>query len=129
MARRVWDEAEAEADRLDPRWRLDDFLADLEKIPDEENAAITISALARQRPWYMVAGAPGYDTLFGGLQPNTRLNERQLKVIRDGLSNVAERLKRGTQAQGSCAERPIRLRHSAKIPWIRPSRSLNKQDW
>jgi hypothetical protein len=46
MAQTALDEAIAEADRLDPRWRLDDLDRDRTTVPLEQNAAVSINAAA-----------------------------------------------------------------------------------
>jgi hypothetical protein len=46
----AWTAAEAEADSLDPRWRLMDIEEDREKIPDDENSALHIMAVTRKAP-------------------------------------------------------------------------------
>src|SRR5258708_4808182 len=43
-------EAEAEADRLDPGWRLEDLEAARAKIPDAENSALVVIETARLMP-------------------------------------------------------------------------------
>ena len=52
-------EAEAEADRLDPGWRLKDLEAKRKVYPPEENAAICVMAAAQQLPPGWPAPAPG----------------------------------------------------------------------
>src|SRR5262245_36811661 len=43
-------EAVAEADRLDPGWRLDDLLARRAAVPDERNAALRVLAITARLP-------------------------------------------------------------------------------
>ena len=43
-------QAAAEADRLDPHWRLDDILAQREKMPDAANSAVKVREIAQKLP-------------------------------------------------------------------------------
>ncbi len=62
----------AEADRLDPGWRLPDLIARREKIPDAENAAIRVAEVAARLPakWPTNPPAPSFDET-GGPTPIT----------------------------------------------------------
>src|SRR5580704_1165385 len=46
----------AEADRLDPDWRLDDLEAPRPAVPDAENGALTVSALRAASPARFLPG-------------------------------------------------------------------------
>src|ERR1039457_643238 len=55
QADRRYQAAVADADRLDPGWRLDDLLAAREKVPDAANSALRVHAIFDQLP----GGWPG----------------------------------------------------------------------
>jgi hypothetical protein len=88
-----WAAAEAEADSLDPRWRLMDIEEDREKVPDDENSALQIMAVTRKAPNFHVNNVKMYDQLFDELPPTAELNEEQLKLLRGQLAKIAEPLK------------------------------------
>jgi len=79
-------EAIAEADRLDPGWRLADLEAARADIPDAENAALQVLATKKLIPAGWFPGRSGMpDTLLeehlDGLPPFQRLDERQNKRL------------------------------------------------
>jgi hypothetical protein len=51
--RRRWDDACAEADRLDPGWRWDDLVASLPDVPDPKNSAVHVHAARQMLPLYV----------------------------------------------------------------------------
>jgi hypothetical protein len=57
-----WQEAVAEADRLDPGWRLEDLEARRAAVPDDQNAALRVLAAQRLLP----AGWPTWPADEGG---------------------------------------------------------------
>jgi hypothetical protein len=79
-----------EADRLDPRWRLEEIEADRFTPPPGENAADKIAAIQRLRPpkW------PGADMLplFDDLPSERQLNSKQIAVIGERLALADEAL-------------------------------------
>src|SRR6516225_1486393 len=92
-----WTAAEAEADSLDPRWRLMDIEEDREKIPDNENSALHIMAVTRKAPNFRVSNVKVYGQFFGELPPTAELNEEQLKLIRSELAKIAKPLEEARQ--------------------------------
>src|SRR5262245_2024381 len=80
-------EAMAEADRLDPGWRLEDIQAKRAKVPDEQNGALHAQAVAKQVPKDWVTGEE-FGRLFEELAPEARLNAQQLKLLRDELARA-----------------------------------------
>ncbi len=82
QADRKYSAAVAEADRLDPRWRLDDILAGREKVPDSENSAVKVREIAEKLP----GGWPGinhYDrsVSFEGETPEVRLSKTRIEQL------------------------------------------------
>ncbi len=84
-------EALAEADRLDPGWRLEELEARREKIPDRENSALQIRAVKKRMPpnW---GGDPQFSELFEQEVPEAQLNEAQVKALRAELGKAAAAL-------------------------------------
>jgi hypothetical protein len=91
LAERRYAAAAAEADRLDPGWRLDDILAGREKLPDRENSALVVRDIAGELP----GGWPGiklYDRSFSflGETPEVRLNKGRVEQLRDVFEAAAD---------------------------------------
>jgi hypothetical protein len=97
----------AEADRLDPGWRLEDVEADRAVVPNERNAGMVAVAakqlLPRQWPnWdYSNFGQNQDDAeakrqdlrdSFQELEPQRQLNEEQITALRTELKNAAAAL-------------------------------------
>ena len=83
--------AAAEADRLDPRWRLDDILAAREKVPDSENSVLKLREIAGKLP----GGWPGikhYDQSFSveGETPEVRLSQERIEQLQSVFSEVED---------------------------------------
>jgi hypothetical protein len=80
QARRHLERAFAQADGLDPSWRLFDLDAERASIPDEENAALLVVAAHRALPgrW------PNWEAGFGGLPPE---EDRRLQKLRDSFTD------------------------------------------
>jgi hypothetical protein len=72
-----------EADRLDPRWRLEEIEADRVTPPPGQNAADKIVAIQRLKP----AGWPNFkkDEVFNDLPPANQLNEQQIAGLKELL--------------------------------------------
>ncbi|HYT94980.1 MAG TPA: hypothetical protein VEL76_40060 [Gemmataceae bacterium] len=81
-------EAFAETDRLDPGWRLMELEAARAVIPEKQNSALHILAVAKQIPneW---SAAPEFWELFETLPPERQLNEMQTKALRAERAKVA----------------------------------------
>ncbi len=82
QADRRYAAAAAEADRLDPRWRLDDILAAREKVADSENSVLKVREIAGKLP----GGWPGikhYDQSFSveGETPEVRLSQERIEQL------------------------------------------------
>lgn len=102
IADRELQEAIAEADRLDPGWRLHELEAKRKVIPDAENSALTVLAAKRLIPpsW------PAWDHLtppvqkeqlalqrsFTELEPQRQLDEGQIIALRVELQKAAPAL-------------------------------------
>jgi hypothetical protein len=83
-------EAAAEADRLDPGWRLDDIMAQREKVPDAINSTLRVRKIAEQLP----RGWPGLTRFDGSFSetedPEVRLNPERLAQIRETLEPAVD---------------------------------------
>jgi hypothetical protein len=79
-----------EADRLDPRWRLEEIEADRATPPQGQNAADTIAAIRLLIP----RGWPGADMIpiFNDLPPENQLNAEQIAALKDRLAQVGPAL-------------------------------------
>jgi hypothetical protein len=89
---REWQDAEKEADKLDPGWRFADIQAARAKVPDKENSALHIIRLAGKERSFRVSDAADYDTLFDNVPANAQLNDQQARLIRQKLAKVARPL-------------------------------------
>lgn len=87
--RYAWDAAEAEADRTDPEWRMTPILAARKTMPDKENSALHIIAIAGKAPKVRLSGAPNYEEIFAKLPPNAQLNAQQMQLLRGELDKIA----------------------------------------
>jgi hypothetical protein len=78
--------AMAEADRLDPGWRLEELEAKREEIPDEENGAIVAQTAARGIPnsWY----TKEMDDMMKNMSPPVLLSENQACILAGELFQV-----------------------------------------
>jgi ABC-type transport system involved in multi-copper enzyme maturation permease subunit len=91
-----WREAVAEADRLDPGWRLDELEARRRILPDEDNSLFVVPAIPDERGWQSVPRwYPGkqwpteeMERILKKLAPERQLDETQLRVLRQGLADV-----------------------------------------
>ena len=89
-ADRQYEAAVAEADTLDPGWRLDDLMARREKIPDNANSALRVHAIFEEIP----GGWPGikdYDRsfCFEGETPEVRLTKGRIDQLEELVDPVA----------------------------------------
>lgn len=87
----AWAEAEAEADRLDPHWRLAELIERQPAIADKDNAALHIIAV-KGTTKLNIRDKPNYETIFKDLSPNVKLNAQQLKLILDSLDAIPEQI-------------------------------------
>jgi hypothetical protein len=83
-------EAVAEADRLDPRWRLAGLEAARPAVPDAENAALQVTAAYVLLP--PGTGAPGLDDEIDRLEPPARLGASLRKELGWELGKAAPAL-------------------------------------
>ena len=90
QADRRYREAAAEADRLDPGWRLDDIMAQRAKVPDAINSALRVRKIAEQLP----RGWPGltrYDGSFSETEtPEVRLEPERLSQLREAIEPAVD---------------------------------------
>jgi hypothetical protein len=87
-----WAQAEAQGDRTDPHWRLQQLIEEQEPVPDKENSALLIMAVVPQAKGFFVRDAANYDLIFENLPPTARLNSQQLELIRSQLGGIAKPL-------------------------------------
>jgi hypothetical protein len=86
--RSAWAQAEADAARDLPRWRLLELDEDRPKIPDAENSAAIIIDTRRKAGAAVVAGAPHYQDIFEKLTPTAQLNAQQIRLIERELDKI-----------------------------------------
>jgi hypothetical protein len=84
-------DAEAEADRDDPYWRLDDLMAHRDPIPDAENSAIVIGRALALLPkdWPQGEAREG-DERLSGIVANVRLDDAMAKSFRREVDTYRE---------------------------------------
>jgi len=78
-------EAEAEADRSDPDWRLDAMLARRRVIPNAENSASQVNAVLGDGLGVLTEALPNYERIFNNLTSPAQLNSQQERLIRTKL--------------------------------------------
>ena len=104
QADRRYEAAVAEADRLDPGWRLDQILASREKLPDDANSALRVRAIAEQLPggW---PGAKLYDQSFcsEGPAPEVRLSKERIEQLQNALESAADMVREARRLQNTLA--------------------------
>ena len=83
-AERALAEAVAEADRLDPGWRLEELEAARRQIPDDKNGALVVLSAHRKMP---AKWTPDIDEIFS-FPPPVRLDEKSVKELRDAMKPV-----------------------------------------
>jgi hypothetical protein len=86
FADRRYRAAVAEADRLDPGWRADDLVAQLEPIPDAENSALRVLEVDKGLPagWAKLSDE---ERLFPrNLHPEAPLAAKEVEALRDALA-------------------------------------------
>ena len=90
QADRRYRDAAAEADRLDPGWRLDDIMTQREKVPDAINGALRVRKIAEQLPqgWPGITRYDGF--FFDGEAPEFRLQPESLAQLREAVEPVAD---------------------------------------
>lgn len=102
---RQMEEAIAEADRLDPGWRLHELEARRRFIPDAENAALQVleTSSLLPTPWpdwrlYVTgqnsAAAKALQTGLDDLEPPIQLNDQQIIALRGELVRAAAALEK-----------------------------------
>jgi hypothetical protein len=88
-------EAEAEADRLDPGWRLADLEAARATVPDEENGALQVRAAFKLLPVRWCSPPPNEPSIdIAALPPAARLNDGQREELRTCLAKGAPALEK-----------------------------------
>jgi hypothetical protein len=83
--------AVAEADRLDPEWRLAQLEAKQPALPDKDNSALQVLVVRKLIPQQW-GGTPEFWQLFGDLPAEPQLNEQQLTALRAELAKAAKAL-------------------------------------
>jgi hypothetical protein len=107
FASRRLESAFAEAERLDPGWRIQDLEAKRREIPDEENSGLHVIAVKPLIPpkwvFWWHAQTPGmkestheeYQALqdsFTDLDPHVQLDGRQIKALRAEMTRASKAL-------------------------------------
>jgi hypothetical protein len=99
-------DAVAEADRLDPGWRMEEMEAARAAVPADENGATLVRAARALMPpiWLPppASGGPPLDERLSGLAPQEPPNEADLKELRAELGKVAAALAKAREL----ADRP-----------------------
>jgi hypothetical protein len=90
-------EAAALADLLDQGWRLDDIMAEREKVPDAINSAILVQKIAAQLP-YGWPGIKHYDAAFTERDlPEARPDFARLEELRQTLEPAVDLISQARQ--------------------------------
>jgi hypothetical protein len=110
LANQRLERAIAEADRLDPRWRLADIEADRATLPDEENSALTVSAARAKLPPNGL-GSAGISTI-SLLAKHGRPTQKQLADVRADLAPAADAIALARKL----ADQPRGRRPSTAVP-------------
>jgi uncharacterized coiled-coil protein SlyX len=84
----AWADAEDEASRDDPRWRLMEIEADRTPVADADNSALHIIAILRKGVRVRIDDLPNYDAIFDKLSANAQLNAQQVQLIRTEFAKV-----------------------------------------
>jgi hypothetical protein len=105
-----------ETDRLDPRWRFADLLADRKPIPDADNPAVVVMKVdALLRPGGFDLGQKN-DRLFEVAAPVNRLNGPQVAALREALAKRDEAVKLARTLKEFPGEGRFPIKHSPD--WI-----------
>jgi hypothetical protein len=83
----------AELDRTDPRWRIEELLADRPAVPDDENPAIVASQVQAllERGWFHLGHEA--DRLFAEMDSVHQLNLPQVDALRTALEKQRQAVK------------------------------------
>lgn len=92
-ARQALENAEAEAARDLPRWRLAELQEDRKKFANHENSALHIIAVTGKGKGVYVSGVPKYNEIFEDLPPTAQLNDQQIRIIHGELDKIVAPLK------------------------------------
>lgn len=92
FADRQLQEAIAEADRLDPGWRMAQLQAKPAVIPDKQNAAFVVMAAQNLRPipWPSRTFDAEHRSAIGRIAPPVQLDDRQTKALREELGRAEQ---------------------------------------
>jgi len=92
--KRAWDDAVAEADALDPGWRLEAMLADRTEIADAENSGPTILSIGNAVEKAALSGRPNFMEFFEeqAPPPQAQWDAPRLAYIRAELAKVPKSL-------------------------------------
>src|SRR5262249_13452391 len=80
-------EAIAETDRLDPKWTLEDLEEKRAVLTDEENSALTSTAVKKGLPAGFLSGS--LYTGLNNLSPEVQLNRDELLLVKEELAPAA----------------------------------------
>lgn len=86
-------QALSETDRLDPGWRIWDLEAKRAVIPDEQNAAVRLTAVKQLLPAQWIKSIAALDQNFWNLEPPVQLNAAQIGFLRKELASNHEALR------------------------------------
>ena len=125
----AWADAEAEADRDDPRWRLFEIEADRPQMADSDNSALYIMAVLRKGK--ISVWSPNRDAIFENLPANAQLNAQQVELIRTSFAKVPGQIEAARKLKGMPAGRcPLKFSDdwiSTLIPNQQDTREI--ADW
>jgi hypothetical protein len=85
-------EAIAEADRLDPGWRLEELEARRAETPDKENSALHVMRVKRLLPPNWASSPPFTDLFLEENPPEAQLSPAQVKALQQELDKAAAAL-------------------------------------
>jgi ABC-type transport system involved in multi-copper enzyme maturation permease subunit len=132
------DEAIAEADRLDPGWRLEELEAKRRQLSDAENSAYQVPAIAPytgwpRRPWHPGVQWPSSNDLDERLHatpPNRKLAPDVFKTLTAELQAIqpvvlqSRLLKDYPRGRAPIEYRPDGL--TTRLPWVQRSREIGE---
>jgi hypothetical protein len=85
-------EAIAEADQLDPNWRLYDVEAGRRQVADKDNSALHILKITKQMPSPWATSERFLELFQEPFPPQAQLNDEQIKALRTELAAVVKLL-------------------------------------
>jgi hypothetical protein len=128
LSDRDWEEAVAEADRLDPGWRLEELEARRAVLPDEQNAALQVLAAAGllPKPWppeqtTPSASSEALEASLRALAPTTFFDPDQAQVLTAALEAAKPALAEARKLKDLPRGRYPRVSDGQRGPAVRPA--------